>query len=58
MERYEAPDADTNKIAHENAMRWDSFDPFTHISRMRARVGALRRAADGHDVSIQSRSHH
>jgi hypothetical protein len=57
MERFEVPDNEINKITHENAMRWYSFDPFTHIPREQATVGALRRAAAGHDVSIQSRSH-
>jgi predicted TIM-barrel fold metal-dependent hydrolase len=57
MERYDVPDEDINKITYQNAMRWYSFDPFTHIPREQATVGALRRAAEGHDVSIQSRSH-
>jgi hypothetical protein len=39
-------------------MRWYHFDPFTHISREQATVGALRKAAEGHDVSIQALSHH
>jgi hypothetical protein len=57
LERYEVPDEDINKMTHENAMRWYSFDPFTHVPRERATVGALRKQAEGHDVSIQSRSH-
>jgi predicted TIM-barrel fold metal-dependent hydrolase len=57
LDRYQVPDAEVNKMTHENAMRWYSFDPFAHIPRERATVGALRRAAAGHDVSIQSRSH-
>ncbi|MFN6550377.1 amidohydrolase family protein [Mycolicibacterium septicum] len=52
------PDDEINKMTHENAMRWYSFDPFTHISREQATVGALRKAAEGHDVSIQALSHH
>ncbi|MET7767860.1 amidohydrolase family protein [Nocardia sp. NPDC005366] len=51
------PDADIDKITHENAMRWYSFDPFAHIPREQATVGALRRSVAGHDVSIRSRSH-
>ncbi|OMC50604.1 amidohydrolase [Mycolicibacterium fortuitum] len=51
-------DDEINKMTHENAMRWYSFDPFTHISREQATVGALRKAAEGHDVSIQALSHH
>ncbi|SEA36125.1 MULTISPECIES: amidohydrolase family protein [unclassified Mycobacterium] len=52
------PDDEINKITHENAMRWYNFDPFQHISREQATVGALRKAAEGHDVSIQALSHH
>jgi hypothetical protein len=37
-------------------MRWYSFDPFVHVPKEEATVGALRRAADGHDVSVMSRS--
>ncbi len=44
------------KITHENAMRWYSFDPFAHVSREQATVGALREAAAGHDVSIRAMS--
>jgi len=39
-------------------MRWYSFDPFTHVPREQATVGALRKAAEGHDVSIRALSHH
>ncbi|GAT16458.1 metal-dependent amidohydrolase [Mycolicibacterium thermoresistibile] len=52
------PDDEINKITHENAMRWYSFDPFTHIPRDKATVGALRKAAEGHDVSIRALSKH
>jgi len=52
------PDDEINKMTYENAMRWYSFDPFAHITREQATVGALRKAAEGHDVSIQARSHH
>ena len=44
------------KITHENAMRWYSFDPFAHVARDQATVGALRAAAVGHDVSIKAMS--
>ena len=50
------PDADIAKITHENAMRWYSFDPFTHIAKEDATVGALRRSAEGHDVAVTSLS--
>ncbi|MFF3658540.1 amidohydrolase family protein [Streptomyces olivochromogenes] len=57
MERFAVSDSDINKMTHENAMRWYSFDPFAHVPREQATVGALRKRAEGHDVSIQSRSH-
>ncbi|MGV0605849.1 amidohydrolase, partial [Mycolicibacterium sp. XJ1904] len=47
-----------NKMTYQNAMRWYHWDPFTHISREQATVGALREAAEGHDVSIQALSKH
>ncbi len=37
----EVPDDELNKITFENAMRWYSFDPFAH----RSRVGLDRRCA-------------
>jgi len=52
------PDDEINKMTYENACRWYSFNPFKHIPREKATVGALRRAAEGHDVSIKARSHH
>ncbi|MGW0027941.1 amidohydrolase family protein [Rhodococcus sp. NPDC003383] len=55
--RENVPDDEIDKMTHLNAMRWYSFDPFTHIPRDRATVGALRAASAGHDVSIQPRSH-
>jgi predicted TIM-barrel fold metal-dependent hydrolase len=48
-------DEEINKISHENAMRWYSFDPFAHRSREQSTVGALRAEAAGHDVAIRSR---
>jgi predicted TIM-barrel fold metal-dependent hydrolase len=52
------PDDEIKKMAHQNAMRWYSFDPFSHITEAQATVGALRKAAEGHDVSIRALSHH
>jgi hypothetical protein len=57
LERHQVPDADISKMTHENAMRWYSFDPFSHVPRAQATVGALRAQAEGHDISIRSRSH-
>jgi len=56
FERYGVPDDHIRKMTHENAMRWYSFDPFVHVPKEEATVGALRRKAKGHDVSEMSRS--
>jgi predicted TIM-barrel fold metal-dependent hydrolase len=53
---YAVPATDVAKMTHENAMRWFSFDPFSQMAREEATVGALRRQAAGHDVSIMARS--
>jgi predicted TIM-barrel fold metal-dependent hydrolase len=58
LREHDVSESDTDKMTHENAMRWYSFDPFAHHPREQATVGALRRAAEGHDVSIHSLSHH
>ncbi|MBL7500955.1 amidohydrolase [Frankia sp. CNm7] len=55
--KWNVPDDEINKITYENAMRWYSFDPFAHVAKQDATVGALRRAAEGHDISIRPRSH-
>ncbi len=56
LTEHNVPDAEVNKMTFENAMRWYHFDPFTHIAKERATVGALRKAAEGHDVSIHALS--
>ncbi len=56
FEREGVPADEVAKITHENAMRWYSFDPFVHVPRHEATVGALRQRAAGHDVSIVARS--
>ena len=58
LKRHNVPDAEINKMTYENAMRWYHWDPFTHITREQATVGSLRKAAEGHDVSIQALSKH
>jgi predicted TIM-barrel fold metal-dependent hydrolase len=58
LEANNVPDDEVNKMTFENAMRWYHWDPFTHISKEQATVGALRKAAEGHDVSIQALSKH
>jgi predicted TIM-barrel fold metal-dependent hydrolase len=56
--KHHVPDEDINKMTYENAMRWYQFDPFKHVPKEQATVGALRESVEGHDVSIQPRSHH
>ncbi len=51
FEQFHVRDDEARKIGYENALRWYSFDPFSHIPKEQATVGALRRAAAGHDVS-------
>jgi hypothetical protein len=58
LKKHNATDAEINKMTYENAMRWYHFDPFSHIAKEQATVGALRKAAEGHDVSIQALSKH
>ncbi|MCK9904589.1 amidohydrolase [Frankia sp. Cpl3] len=48
-------DEQINKVTHRNSMRLFSFDPFTIRPVERCTVGALRREAEGHDISIVSR---
>ncbi|MFD4401255.1 amidohydrolase family protein [Nocardia sp. NPDC058499] len=50
-------DDEIHKMTHLNAMKWYSFDPFTHVPKEKATVGALRAASADHDVSIKARSH-
>jgi predicted TIM-barrel fold metal-dependent hydrolase len=58
LKANEVPDVEINKMTFENAMRWYHWDPFTHITREQATVGALRKSAEGHDVTIQALSKH
>lgn len=48
------PDEQIDKITHRNAMRHFQYDPFAHIPREQATVGALRAQAVGWDISIKS----
>jgi predicted TIM-barrel fold metal-dependent hydrolase len=47
-------DAEIAKIGCENALRWLRFDPFVHVPRAQATVGALRASAA--DVDLRTRS--
>ena len=58
LKKHNVTDVEINKMTYENAMRWYHWDPFTHITKEQATVGALRKAAEGHDVSIQALSKH
>jgi len=49
-----ATDEEVAKITHENAMRIFSFDPFLHIPREQATVGALRAQAADVDLAFRS----
>jgi predicted TIM-barrel fold metal-dependent hydrolase len=53
-ERYGVPEADMNRMSHENAMRWYKFDPFAIRPKDQCTVGALRHEVEGHDVAIRS----
>jgi len=55
FDKYNVPQEHVDKITHENAMRWYSFDPFAHVPKAQATVGALRARAAGHDVSVMAR---
>ena len=53
----DVPDEEIDKITHQNAMRHFRYDPFVHIPRDNATVGALRNQAAGWDVSPKSTAH-
>jgi predicted TIM-barrel fold metal-dependent hydrolase len=47
---------DIDRTSHLNAIRHFHYDPFSVIPKEECTVGALRRRAAGHDVSVQSRA--
>jgi hypothetical protein len=48
-------DQDIDKITRRNAMRHFHYDPFTALGgKENCTVGALRKAVEGHDVSLKS----
>src|SRR5262249_44182669 len=54
FERARCTDAEIAAITHANALRWFRFDPFRHVAKEQATVGALKaRAAD---VDTRTRS--
>ena len=48
------PDAEIDQITHANAMRLFRYDPFRHVARQQATVGALRAQATDVDLSLKS----
>jgi predicted TIM-barrel fold metal-dependent hydrolase len=50
-------DAEIDTVTHVNAMRHYRYDPFTHIPREQATVGALRRQSAGWDISVKATKH-
>lgn len=50
-----ASDSDIDKITWQNACRFLHWDPFAHIPREQATVGALRAKATDVDISTRSR---
>ncbi|WP_280502714.1 amidohydrolase family protein [Nocardia farcinica] len=50
-----ATDEEIHKITWQNATRWFDWDPFRHIPREQATVGALRATATDVDISTTSR---
>jgi hypothetical protein len=50
----DVPDAEINKITHENAMRIFNYEPFKHRPREKCTVESLRREAGDVDVSLRS----
>jgi hypothetical protein len=49
------PDAEVNKITHENAIRLFHFDPFAQRPREKCTVAALRAESPDVDTSIRPR---
>jgi predicted TIM-barrel fold metal-dependent hydrolase len=55
LEGAGATDAEIDKISWQNAARFFDWDPFQHVSKDKATVGALRAQATGVDTSVRSR---
>jgi hypothetical protein len=54
LSKANVPDAEINRITHENAMQCFSFDPFKYRPKQKATVAALRAEATDVDTSIKS----
>jgi predicted TIM-barrel fold metal-dependent hydrolase len=55
LEAAKCTDAEIDKITHENAAQWLSYDPFKHAPREEVTVGALKARAVDVDTRIRSR---
>jgi hypothetical protein len=55
MQASNCSDEDIDKITHANAMRLYNYDPFSVLGKENCTVGALRRQAEGWDISIKAR---
>ncbi|WP_067668580.1 amidohydrolase family protein [Nocardia miyunensis] len=55
LQAVDADDSDINKITWQNACRFLNWDPFAHIPKEQATVGALRAQAKDVDTSTTSR---
>jgi hypothetical protein len=53
----DVPDADVDRITHQNAMRHFSYDPFSAIPKEQCTVGALRAQAGDVDLSLRESKH-
>jgi len=51
----DVPDDEVNKILWENSCRFFNYDPFKHISKQDATVGALRALSPDVDTTIRSK---
>jgi predicted TIM-barrel fold metal-dependent hydrolase len=49
------PDNEINQITWQNTARWFDYDPFKHISKSDATVGALRSQSPDVDTTIRSK---
>jgi hypothetical protein len=56
VELAKLSDKEIDKIGWENACRWLRFDPFAHVPREQATVGALRARATDVDLRTRSRA--
>ena len=56
FEEAACSEAEIAKISHENALRWLRFDPFRHVPKQQATVGALRARAKDVDLRVRSKA--